>query len=160
MPMITTTRRTAAVLAAGLVVALLAGCKSSEKVVVDSVEAPTWARCAMGQAFVMESTDDDPTQYGGGTEARKDIYCANEDTGALWWDRLDVYVRKYNGSYLCDTSPLAFTTSQRNVSISDSRTCATAGSSHIWSLGNHGAIRNGGGPIKREVVNTPEVYSY
>src|ERR1700712_2176178 len=94
-------RRAAAALGvAVLLVALVSGCKSSDKVVVDSVETSSWVRCAMGQSFVAESTDDPPTQFGGATEAWKDYYCVNEDTGALWWSRLDVLARKYNGSYL------------------------------------------------------------
>ncbi len=151
-------RKAATALVACLLLALVAGCKSSDKIVVDSVQASTWVRCAMGQSYVNESTDDSPTQFGAATEAWKDYYCANEDTGSLWWDRLDVLARKYNGSYLCDTSAQVATTVNRSVSVSDSATCAPGGSSHIWVMGTHGASRPGAA-IHRELSTTPEVFS-
>lgn len=152
-------RKARSVLVAGLLVAVLSGCKASEKIVVDSVETSSWARCAMGQSFVAEAADDPPTQYGGATEAWRDYFCANQDTGTLWWDRLDVQARKYNGSYLCETSALQFTTTNRSVSVSDTATCAPSGSSRIWVVGIHGASRPGGA-IHREMSATPEVTSY
>ncbi len=151
-------RKAASAFAACLLVALVTGCKSSEKIVVDSAQGSNWIRCAMGQSFVAESTDDPPTQFGGATEAWKDYYCVNEDTGSLWWDRLDVMARKYNGTYLCDTSAMVATTVNRSVSISDTATCAPGGSSHIWVMGTHGASRPGGS-VHRELSATPEVFS-
>jgi hypothetical protein len=152
-------RRARALLAVTLLVVAATGCKASEKVVVDSVETSSWARCALGQTFVNEAGDDNPTQYGGATEAWRDYYCLNEDTGALWWDRLDVSARKYNGSYLCETSATYATTSNRSVSFTDTATCAAGGSSRIWVLGSHGASRPGAA-IHREASATPEVTSY
>jgi hypothetical protein len=147
-----------AVLAVGLLVVALTGCKASERVVVDSVETASWARCALGQSFVAEWSDDPPTQYGGATEAWKDYYCVNEDTGALWWDRLEVFARKYDGGYLCETSATHATTSNRSVSVSDTATCTAGGSSRIWVLGSHGASRPGAA-LRRELSATPEVTS-
>jgi len=118
-------RTAATALAVCLCAVLISGCKSSEKVVVDSVETSTWVRCAMGQSFVAEWADDPRTQFGGATEAWKDYYCANEDTGTLWWDRLDVMARKYDGSYLCSTSAVMATTSGRSISVSATATCAS-----------------------------------
>ena len=146
------------ILAVGLLVTALVGCKSSDQVVVDSASGSGWVKCSLGQSFVMESTDDSPTQYGGGTEAWKDYLCAHEDTGTLWWDRLDVQARKYNGGYLCDTSPLVVTTTNRTVSVSDSHLCASGGSSHIWVLGTHGSSRPGSA-VTHEVSVTPEVFT-
>src|SRR5690606_20183503 len=145
---------------AGLLVVAVSGCKSSEKVVVDSVETSSWVRCVMGQSFVNEAGDDSPTQYGGGTEAWKDYFCANQDTGSLWWDRIDVSARKYNGGYLCDTSSMVATSSNRNVSVSDAATCASGGSSEIWVMGSHGSVRAGGGSVHRELSITPNVTSF
>ncbi|WP_421118107.1 hypothetical protein ACE2AJ_11960 [Aquihabitans daechungensis] len=151
-------RKATTALVACLCAALVSGCESSEKVVVDSVEASTWVRCALGQSFVAEWADDPPTQFGGATEAWKDYFCVNEDTGALWWDRLDVMARKYNGSYLCSTSALMATTSGRSISISANASCAPGGSSRIWVLGTHGASRPGAA-VHRELSVTPEVFS-
>jgi hypothetical protein len=150
--------RARALLVVGLLVVAVTGCKASERVVVDSVETPSWARCALGQSFIGEAGDDQPTQYGGATEAWKDYFCVNEDTGTLWWDRLEVFARKYNGSYLCETSPTYATTSSRSISVTDTATCAAGGSSHIWALGSHGASRPGAA-IHREISVTPEVTS-
>jgi hypothetical protein len=152
-------RAVTATVAACLLVALVTGCKASEKIVVDSADGSTWIKCAMGQSFVSESGDDQPTQFGGATEAWKDYYCVNEDTGSLWWDRLDVLARKYNGNYLCDTSPQVATTVNRSVSVSDAATCAPGGSSHIWVMGTHGASRPGAA-VHRELSVTPEVTSF
>lgn len=154
-----TASHVSSMLAVGLLVALLVGCKSSDRIVVDSASGSNWVKCSLGQSFVMESSDDSPTQYGGATEAWKDYLCANEDTGTLWWDRLDVQARKYNGGYLCDTSPLVATTSSRSVSVSRTALCASGGSSHIWVVGTHGSNRPGS-TVKRELSTTPEVTSY
>ena len=129
--MVRSTRKAWASVAVGLIVVALSACKASEKVVVDSVETSSWVRCALGQSFVGEAGDDQPTQYGAATEAWRDYFCVNEDTGALWWDRLDVYARKYHGSYLCETSATYWTTTSRSVSVSDS---AQAGESAGASL--------------------------
>ncbi|HWJ62535.1 MAG TPA: hypothetical protein VNS19_11235 [Acidimicrobiales bacterium] len=156
----TSIRRAAPTLAAVSLLVLLTGCKASEKAVVDSVETSTWIKCAMGQSYVNESTDEKPTQFGAATEAWKDYYCANEDVGALWWSRLEVSARKYNGSTLCDTSSVVATTTQRSVSIQDSAVCASGGSSRIWVAGFHGAARSGSSTIHRTTSPTPEVTSY
>jgi len=154
-----TMRRTSLPLAAGLLVVLLTGCKSSQKVVVDSVDGSSWIKCAMGQSYVNESSDDDPAQYGAVTEAWRDYYCVNQDTGALWWSRLEVYGRKYNGNVLCDTSPVAWTSSSRSVSVQTREVCASGGSNQIWVAGYHGASRNGSSTIRRATSVTPEVTS-
>lgn len=140
-------------------VAVLAGCQASEKVVADSVEGSTWIKCAMGQSYVNESSDTSPTQYGAATEAWKDYFCVNEDTGSLWWSRLEVYARKYNGNVLCDTSSVASTTTNRSTSIQTSALCAPGGSTHIWVAGFHGAARNGSSTVRRATSATPEVTS-
>lgn len=142
-------------------VSFLTGCKSSTKVVVDTATGSNWVKCALGQSFVMESTDDSPTQYGAGTEAWKDTSCANQDTGTLWWDLLDVQARKYNGSTLCDVSPYHSTSSATSVSTNDSDICASGGSSYIHVIGTHGATRPGGGPTPvRELTLTPNVFTF
>src|SRR4051812_24050120 len=151
-------RQVVSALAACLLVVAVSGCRSSEKVVVDSVETSSWVRCALGQSFVAEAPDDPPTQYGGATEAWRDYYCVNQDTGSLWWDRLDVMARKYNGSYLCETSAQVATPVNRSVSVSDTATCAPGGSTRIWVLGTHGASRPGAA-VHRELSTTPEVTS-
>jgi hypothetical protein len=151
--------RSLVLLVLGLVVVLLASCKSSDKVVADSVDGGTWVKCAMGQSYVNELSDGDPAQYGAATEAWKDYYCANEDDDALWWSRLEVYGRKYNGSTLCDTSPVASTTSRRSITVQTRAVCASGGSSHIWVVGYHGASRPGSTTIRRASSATPEVTS-
>lgn len=154
----TTASHLSSIVAVGLLVTVLVGCKSSDRVVVDSATGANWVRCSLGQSYVMESTDDTPTQFGGATEAWKDYLCANEDTGALWWDRLDVQVRKYHASYLCDTSAVAYTTTSRSVSVTDTATCSSGGASHMWVMGIHGSSRPGSS-IVHEVSTTPEVFT-
>lgn len=119
--MVRSTRKAWASVAVGLIVVALSACKASEKVVVDSVETSSWVRCAL-RAIVRRRGGRRPAdaQYGAATEAWRDYFCVNEDTGALWWDRLDVYARKYHGSYLCETSATYWTTTSRSVSVSDS----------------------------------------
>lgn len=157
--MTSTPHRFALPLAMGLFVLLLAGCKASEKITVDSVEGSGWIKCSMGQSYVNESGDDVPTGYGAATEAWKDYYCVNEDTGTLWWDRLEVYARKYNGNVLCETSSVASTTTSRSVAIQDRALCASGGSNRIWVIGFHGSSRNGSSTIRRVQSTTPEVTS-
>lgn len=152
-------RRSVLPLTVGLLVVVLAGCQASEKVVADSVEGSGWIKCAMGQSYVNELADDDPAQYGAATEAWKDYYCVNEDTGSLWWSRLEVYGRKYNGTVLCDTSPVAATTSNRSISVQTRDVCASGGSNRIWVAGYHGAARSGSSTIRRATSVTPEVTS-
>lgn len=152
--------------AAGIVLGALAlvvgltGCKTSEKIVVDSAEGSTWVKCAMGQSFVKESGDDDNTQYGAGTDAWKDYYCANQDTGTLWWDLLDVQARKYNGNVLCDVSPYHSTSSALSVTTVDADLCAPSGSGSIHVIGTHGARRPGSSTTVRELSVTPNAFTY
>jgi len=152
-------RRLTLPLVVGVLVVLLAGCKSSDKVVADSVEGSGWIKCAMGQSYVNEMGDDDPAQYGAVTEAWKDYYCVNEDTGTLWWSRLDVSGRKYSNGNLCDTSPVAYTTTNRSISVQTRAVCAPSGASHTLVVGLHGAARSGSTTIRRASSTTPEVFS-
>lgn len=151
-------RRAVAVPAVLVLAALATACQTSPKVTVDKVTSTSPIRCSLGQSYVMESTDDDPAQYGGGTDAWTGSDCAAEDTGTFWWDRLEVYARKYNGNTLCDTSPVASTTTNRSVAIDDRYVCASGGSSHIWVMGTHGSARPAYS-VTYELSTTPEVVS-
>lgn len=118
-------------------------------------------RCATGQSFIMESGDDQPSGYGGSTEARRDPSCANEDLGPLWWRNLDVQARKYDGNRLCDLSPVGFTDSARSVGVSDSALCGIWPSSDIFTIGTHGATRpESGSSVRRELSYTNKVTTY
>ncbi len=108
----------------------------------------------------MELTDDNPEAFGAGTEARKDLYCTNEDAG-LWWDLLDAQARKYNGDTLCLRTPRAVTTTQRTVLAGGASWCAFTGSHDIYVIGTHGATRPGGGPVPRRSASlTPAVFTF
>ena len=149
-------RSTALVGVVSLVV-LLTGCKASEEVVVDSVETSSWIKCTMGQSVVAELADGDPTQFGAGTQAQKDYFCANDDTGTLWWDWMYVGAYKYVGQSLCATAAQCSTTSNASFYSTDSATCAAGGSSQIWASGTHKSIRNGGSTVHTNYSQTPKV---
>lgn len=149
--------RGTALVGAALLAFTLTGCKASEKVVVDSVETSTWIKCTMGQSFVNELADDDPTQFGAATQAQKDYFCANVDDGALWWDWMSVTAYKYLGQSLCATAPTGSTTSAASVTSSYSATCAPSGSSQIWASGLHKSIRNSSSTVHTATSATPKV---
>jgi len=132
--------RGTALVGAALLAFTLTGCKASEKVVVDSVETSTWIKCTMGQSFVNELADDDPTQF-----------------GALWWDWMSVTAYKYLGQSLCATAPTGSTTSSSSVYSSSSATCASGGSSQIWASGLHKSIRNSSSTVHTASSATPKV---
>lgn len=151
--------RSTAVVGVALLSLVLTGCKSSDPVVVDSVETSSWIKCTMGQSFIGESADDDATGYGAATRAQKDYYCANADDGALWWDWLAVTAYKYVGTNLCATAAPGTTTSNSSAYSSGSTTCASGGSSQIWAKGYHRSIRNGSSTVHTADSATPKVTS-
>lgn len=140
----------------------LAACQSSPRIWVNVVtDSGGTTRCATGQSFIMEGGDEEPSGYGGSTEARRDSNCANEDQGPLWWRNLDVQTRKYDGNRLCGLSPVVTTTSGRSVGVSDSALCGLWPSSNIFTIGTHGATRpESWASIRRELSYTPTVTTY
>ena len=148
--------RTAVMAAAAGVV--LTSCQTSPRIQIDAVTHAGVVRCANGQSYIMEyGVDDDPTAFGAASEARKDLYCTNEDGGPLWWDRLDVRVAKYVGNWKCDESAIYYTTINRSVSVHRSKTCAPGIAGNVSAMGIHGATRPGEPVPRRELSFTPDV---
>ena len=143
---------------AAFVVILMTSCQASSRVQVDALTHGGVIRCANGQSFINEyGVDDDPAAFGAGTEARRDLYCVNEDTGPLFWDRIDVRVRKFVGNYQCYESAVYWTSVNRTRTVSHSKVCAPGIAANVWAMGVHGANRPGDPIPRRELSATPDV---